>query len=191
MTVFTGARPVAPVASVASVAPATRVMRAVLAMLVVVLALCPCAAMAQKALVDNGSAAGGKLNMRMEPSRDSTSLGGFYSGTQVEIVADAGSGWSEVSIGSGLGSVSGYMMSDYLATGSAMESVIDATYDMRVVSPYGTQSVVLRSRPSDSYDAVAMLAVGEAVRVIGVSGDFYYVRIDNDAVGCLSSDELK
>ena len=162
----------------------------VLALLVAALALCPCAALADTALVDNGSAAGSKLNMRSEPSRDSRSLGSFYSGTQVEIVADAGSGWSEVTIGNGTGSISGYMMSDYLATGSAMDSVTDATYDMRVVSPYGTQSVVLRSRPSDSYDAVAMLEVGEAVRVIGVSGDFYYVRVDNDAVGCLSDDEL-
>ena len=175
MTVFTKPAPVVP---------------AVLLALVAALALSPCAALAQTALVDNGSGTGGKLNMRMEPSRDSTSLGGFYSGTQVEIVADTGSGWSEVSIGEGLGSVSGYMMSDYLATGSAMDSVTDATYDMQVVSPYGTQSVVLRNRPSDSYDAVAMLEVGEAVRVIGVSGDFYYVRVDNDAVGCLSDDEL-
>ena len=164
--------------------------RAVMALIVAALALCPCAALAQSALVDNGGSAGSKLNMRSGPSRDSSSLGSFYSGTQVEIVADAGSGWSEVSIGSGLGSVSGYMMSEYLATGSDMDSVIDGTYDMRVVSPYGTQSVVLRSRPSDSYDAVAMLEVGEAVRVIGVSGDFYYVRVNNDAVGCLSDDEL-
>ena len=164
--------------------------RAVMTLLVAALALCPCAALAQSALVDNGGSAGSKLNMRSGPSRDSSSLGSFYSGTQVEIVADAGSGWSEVSIGSGLGSVSGYMMSEYLATGSDMDSVIDGTYDMRVVSPYGTQSVVLRSRPSDSYDAVAMLEVGEAVRVIGVSGDFYYVRVNNDAVGCLSDDEL-
>ena len=181
MTVITRRAPVAPVAPVASVA---------LALLVAALALCPCAALAQSALVDNGSAAGSKLNMRTEPSRDSTSLGSFYSGTQVEIVADAGSGWSEVTIGNEAGSISGYMMSDYLKTGSDMALVIDATYDMRVVSPYGTQSVVLRSRPSDSYDAVAMLEVGEAVRVIGVSGDFYYVRIDNNAVGCLSDDEL-
>lgn len=164
--------------------------RAVMALLVAALALCPCAALAQSALVDNGGSAGSKLNMRSGPSRDSSSLGSFYSGTQVEIVADAGSGWSEVSIGSGLGSVSGYMMSEYLATGSDMDSVIDGTYDMRVVSPYGTQSVVLRSRPSDSYDAVAMLEVGEAVRVIGVSGDFYYVRSGEDAIGCLAGDEL-
>ena len=165
------------------------VVSAALAALVAMLAMCPCAALAQTGVVNNG-ASGGTLNMRVEPSRDSRSLGSFYSGTQVEIVADAGSGWSEVSIGKGAGIVSGYMMSSFLETDSAMDLVTDATYDMRVVSPYGTQSVVLRSRPSDSYDAVAMLEVGDEVRVIGVSGDFYYVRVNNDAVGCLSDDEL-
>ena len=158
--------------------------------LCVALALLCAGALAETGVVDNGSDASSRLNMRSEPSRDARSLGSFYSGTQVEIVSDAGSGWSEVSIGGDVSSVSGYMMSDYLATGAQMDGVIDATYDMQVVSPYGTQSVVLRSRPSDSYDAVAMLEVGEEVRVIGVSGDFYYVRVDDDAVGCLSSDEL-
>ena len=154
------------------------------------LALACSGALAQAALVDNGSDPTSRLNMRGEPSRESPSLGGFYSGTAVEIISDAGNGWSQVTIGGGQSSISGYMVSDYLATGSEMAGVIDATYDREVVSPYGTQSVVLRSKPSDSYDAVAMLTVGEAVRVIGVSGDFYYVRMSDDSVGCLSSDEL-
>ncbi|MFR5787264.1 MAG: hypothetical protein ACLUHE_09245 [Christensenellales bacterium] len=44
------------------------------------------------------------------------------------------------------------MMSQYLSTDTA--SVQDATKDMQVVSPYGTQSVVVRDTPSNSYDAV-------------------------------------
>ena len=163
---------------------------AMAAALLIALLLASAGALAQTALVDNGSDPSSRLNMRGEPSRESPSLGGFYSGTQVEIISDAGGGWSQVTIGGGQSSVSGYMVSDYLATGSDMDGVIDATYDREVVSPYGTQSVVLRSKPSDSYDAVAMLTVGEAVRVIGVSGDFYYVRMSDDSVGCLSSDEL-
>ena len=145
----------------------------------------PSFALAQSAVVDNGSDPDSRLNMRKEPSADSASLGKFYSGTEVEILSDAGDGWSQVSIGGGQ---NGYMMSDYLSTDG--EGVIDATFDMEVVSPYGTQSVVLRSKPSDSFDAVAMLEVGEAVRVIGVSGNFYYVQMDDDSVGCLDSSEL-
>ena len=156
-----------------------------IALVAALVLLAPCA-LAETGVVDVTST----LNMRSEPCRTSLSLGKFYRGTQVEIVGDAGEGWSEVSIGEGLGSISGYMKSDYLATGSAMDSVVDATFDMQVVSPYGTRSVVLRSKPSDSFEAVAMLEVGEAVRVIGVSGDFYYVLSDDDAVGCLAGDEL-
>ena len=141
-------------------------------------------ASAQSAVVNNGSDVTSRLNMRAQPSKDSASLGRFYSGTRVEIVADAGGGWSQVSIGG----VDGYMMTQYLsADGSGVK---DGTYDKRVVSPYGTQSVVLRDRPSDSYDAVAMLTVGETVRVLGTSGSYYYVRTSSACVGCLSDDEL-
>ena len=141
-------------------------------------------ALAQSAVVDNGSDVTSRLNMRAQPSKDAASLGKFYSGTTVEIVADAGDGWAQVSIGG----VEGYMMTQYLSRDGS--GVRDGTYDKRVVSPYGTQSVVLRDRPSDSYDAVAMLTVGETVRVLGTSGGYYYVRTQSDCVGCLSGDEL-
>ena len=100
----------------------------------------------------------------------------------------AGGGWSQVRIGGADSGVGGYMMTQYLSADGA--GVKDATYDRRVVSPYGTQSVVLRDRPSDSYAAVAMLTVGETVRVLGTSGSYYYVRTSSACVGCLSDDEL-
>ena len=99
-------------------------------------------AMAQSAVVDNGSDPSSRLNMRDQPSKDAGSVGQFYTGTPVEIVSDAGGGWSQVTIGGGANSLSGYMMSQYLSTDTA--SVQDATKDMQVVSPYGTQSVVVR-----------------------------------------------
>lgn len=155
------------------------------------LSLMPLGVLAQEAVVDNGSDPQSRLNMRKSPSAEARSIGKFYSGTAVEILSDAGDGWAEVSLGGGNHSVSGYMKRAYLATGSEMDGVLDATLDMEVVSPYGTPSVVLRDAPSDSYDALAMLAVGDAVRVIGVSGEFYYVQLEDDTVGCLDSDELK
>ena len=151
----------------------------------------PAGARAQGAGVNNGSDPASRLNLRREASTQSRSLGKFYTGTQVEIVADAGDGWAQVTLGGSVNSVSGYMSMQYLATGSAASGVGDATLSMEVVSPYGTQSVVLRSEASDSYDAVAMLTVGESVRVIGVADGFYYVQLDEECGGCLASDELK
>ena len=49
--------------------------------------------------------------MRDQPSKDAGSVGQFYTGTPVEIVSDAGGGWSQVTIGGGANSLSGYMMS--------------------------------------------------------------------------------
>lgn len=150
---------------------------------------CAAPALAQSAVVDNGSDPASRLNLRTQPGKDASSLGRFYSGTPVEIVADAGGGWSQVRIGGADSGVGGYMMTQYLSADGA--GVKDATYDRRVVSPYGTQSVVLRNQPSNSYDAVTMLMVGETVTVIGVSGDFCFVQTGDSSVGCLAGNELK
>ena len=147
------------------------------------------AALAQTAVVDNGSDPASRLNMRSAPSRDADSVGRFSSGTQVQVIADAGGGWAEVSVGSGSASVHGYMMAAYLRDDAS--GVLDARDVRAVASPYGTPAVVLRDRPSDSYDAVAMLPVGERVTVSGVSGDFCYVQRADGSVGCLAGDELK
>ncbi len=146
-----------------------------------------CGALAQAAVVDNGSDPASKLNMRTGPSKDAGSIGKFLSGTRVQIVADAGNGWSQVRIGGGANAIDGYMMNDYLKESAA----VNATQTRQVVSPYGTPSVVLRDRASNSYDAVAMLQVGETVTQIGTSGDFCYVMTAGQAVGCLLGSELR
>ncbi|MGN0777026.1 MAG: SH3 domain-containing protein [Candidatus Ventricola sp.] len=158
-----------------------------LALMGMLLLLLPAFALAQSAVIDNGSDPGSRLNLRSAPSRDAQTLGRFVSGTRVEILSDAGDGWSQVRIGGGQNAVTGYMMTQYLkSTGS-----VDARESRKVTSPYGTQSVVLRDRPSNSYDAVMMLTVGETVTVIGVSGDFCYVQTGDSSVGCLAGNELK
>lgn len=146
-------------------------------------------AFAQSAVVNNGSDATARLNMREQPSKDADSLGKFYTGTPVDIISDAGNGWSQVTIGSGSNSLSGYMMTAYLSLD--VSSVKDATLSMEVVSPYGTQSIMVRSEPSNSYDAVAALAVGDSVRVIGTTGNYYYVLLSDKSVGCLSTSEVE
>ena len=156
-------------------------------LLVCALLLLPAIALAQSAVIDNGSNPGNRLNLRSAPSRDAQTVGKFVSGTRVEILADAGDGWSQVCIGGGQNAVTGYMMTQYLRSASG----VDARESRRVTSPYGTQSVVLRDRPSNSYDAVTMLMVGETVTVIGVSGDFCFVQAGDSSVGCLAGNELK
>jgi len=161
--------------------------KAMACLLAALLVLLCAGAWAQTAVVNNGSDPASRLNMRTAPGTDAPSLGRFSSGTQVEILADAGNGWSEVSIGGGRSCLRGYMKTEFLSGSAA----VDARETRAVVSPYGTPSVVLRDRPGNSYDAVAMLPVGTRVTVIGVSGDFYYVQIEDTSVGCLAAGELK
>ena len=163
-----------------------RLIRWIVMFTAVLLMMTSCA-LAQSAVVDNGSDPGSRLNMRSAPSKDAGSMGKFSSGTQVEIIADAGNGWAQVALGRGKNSISGYMMKEYLSEGSD----VDARRQRQVVSPYGTPSVVLRDRPSNSYDAVMMLQVGETVLQIGVSGEFCYVQTADQSVGCLHESELK
>ena len=157
-----------------------------LALLLAVLLL-PGMALAQSAVVNNGSDPSSRLNMRSAPSRDAQAVGKFVSGTHVEILEDAGGGWSKVQIGGGRHVLTGYMMTQYLNASSA----VDARESRKVASPYGTPAVVLRNRPSNSYDAVMMLPVGESVTVIGVSGDFCFVLAADGSAGCLLDSELK
>ena len=101
--------------------------------LAVLMALWGGQALAQSAVVNNGSDPNSRLNMRDQPSRDASAVGQFYTGTPVEIVDDAGDGWSQVTIGGRVNSLSGYMMTRYLAEDAS--AVQDMTKEMQVVSP--------------------------------------------------------
>ena len=61
----------------------------------------------------------------------------------------------------------------------------------KVISPYGTQSVVLRDAPSDSYHPVALLMVGEEITVVGVQGEFVYVLLKDGGMGWLEANEVE
>ena len=140
-------------------------------------------AMAQAAQMDGASL----ITLREQPDSGAKVLGRFFSGAQVEILGDAGNGFKQVALGTGMGTVSGYVMTEYLAS----QAQVSAIKTAHVASPYGTQSVVLRSRPSNSYDAVAMLMVGDSVLIIGEMGEFRYVQTGSGCVGCLLESELK
>ncbi len=155
--------------------------------LIAALVLVASCAFAQSAVIDNGSDSASMLNLRAQPDRSAAALGKFLSGTQVEVLGDAGDGWSQVQFGQGMGTVTGYVMTQYLSG----RTNVNATYAASVVSPYGTQSVVLRDRPSNSYNAVAMLMVGDSVLVIGEMDAFRYVKTGSGCVGCLLKNELE
>jgi len=144
-------------------------------------------ALADSAAVYGGGDSSSAAVLRAQPDSGAKVIGRFFGGAPVEVLSDAGNGYKSVSFGSGLGTVSGYMAAECLSEGTQG----NATHSANVVSPYGTQSVVLRDRPSNSYDAVAMLMVGESVLIIGEMDGFWYVQTGSGCVGCLLDSELK
>ena len=69
--------------------------------------------------------------------------------------------------------------------------LLDTPRAVRVASPYGTPTVVLRDAPSDSYGAVTVLMVEQEVTVIGETDAFYFVLLGDGVTGWLESDEVK
>lgn len=69
--------------------------------------------------------------------------------------------------------------------------LFEQMHTTHVLSPYGTQSVVLRSAPSDSYDAVAMLMVGQAVTAAGEYETFCFIMTEDGVFGWLAADEIE
>ena len=111
--------------------------------LAVLMALWGGQALAQSAVVNNGSDPNSRLNMRDQPSRDASAVGQFYTGTPVEIVDDAGDGWSQVTIGGGVNSLSGYMMTRYLAEDASAVAMAEVGDEVRVIGTKGDYYYVL------------------------------------------------
>lgn len=153
------------------------------ALLAAAMLLTASCALAQSAVISGM----GSVRVHAAPDQNAMALGSFFSGTQVEIIGDAGGGWSQIAIGAGTSVVYGYAKTQDLSAGAQM----NATYEATVASPYGTQSVVLRDQASNSYHPVAMLMVGDRVLVIGEMGEFRYVKTRSGCVGCLLGSELK
>lgn len=60
--------------------------------------------------------AGGGLRVRAEPSTSAEILASLFNGNDIQVVADAGNGWAEITFsGSGGESITGYIMYEYIS----------------------------------------------------------------------------
>lgn len=112
------------------------------------------------------------LHLRKEPSTYAESLGLFYGGTEVEVLAYTRTGWAQVRIGQ----VSGYMDMRYLGqVGTATRYG-----DERVISnPYGT-GLNLRALPSTQGEVLLLCPNGATVTVLGeLKSGWSYVQVGN------------
>ena len=118
------------------------------------------------------------LNLREHPWQDAKSVGKYYNGTLVRLVAEyeTSPDWVEVEIGHDRGSAFGFMMKRYLA---------DATQTaVKSMHPTRTANGELRLLASPIGDAklLALLPSGTVYTVLGYRDNYLHVQL-NGAMG--------
>jgi uncharacterized protein YgiM (DUF1202 family) len=129
---------------------------------------------------------GGRLNLRETPSQASRSLGLYYNGVTVRVLAYLSEEWAQVSIGEGQGAQYGYMQRQYLYTNN------EATNRGKTSAVSGIPPSFIRplddwplySRPSDSAAVIARYYAIQPTEVLAVSagtnGRWWHVRFPGD-----------
>ncbi len=117
-----------------------------------------------------------RLNLRTSASKNAASIGKYYSGVKVTILGYAGDNrWAKVQIGS----VTGYMDVNYLATNdAAQKKVKSACPVVQVKNPISTQHLNLRKLPSESAASLGRYTNGTSVTVLGIGPTWYHVEVD-------------
>ncbi|MDR2657661.1 MAG: SH3 domain-containing protein [Oscillospiraceae bacterium] len=134
-------------------------------------------AASQTAIVNNPNPAD-RLHLRSAPSASAASLGKYYNGVQVTVLSYQNSVWSQVRIGSGDGSATGYMMTRYLKTGGSVASTIPTMY----VKTSGG-SLNLRASRSSASKAIASLRNGASVQLLCEASPWVQVRTSSGKIG--------
>ncbi|MCI5957546.1 MAG: SH3 domain-containing protein [Clostridiales bacterium] len=130
------------------------------------------------ATIDGGN--GDRVHLRAEPSTKATSLGLYFTGTQVLCELDSTGEWTKVIIGA----ESGYMKSKFLRLGNDQGNV-------RSKQPFGNvepiNGVNLRSAPSLEAQVDRKLERGNAVTILGETASHWYYVSASDCVGYVSA----
>lgn len=124
------------------------------------------------------------VNIRKKPSTEATILGKLYRGSAATIMKTEGD-WVYIKSGS----VSGYIMKDYLAIGYSAEKLIDefgtkwatvTTETLKVREEKNTECTVLTLIPED-----------ESYEVLSEDSEWARIRVDGDTIGYVSKEYVK
>ncbi len=122
-----------------------------------------------------------RLHLRTRASRDSASLGKFYNGTPVQVLADDGT-WVKVRVGLGEASLEGYMLREYLAFDMDGRVVECAFPQLSLYQEFKENGLPLRTRPQSGSPVVPgepfTSDIGEYI--IGVAGDDWFILMLRD-----------
>jgi uncharacterized protein YgiM (DUF1202 family) len=127
----------------------------------------------------NNPYAGDRLNLRREPSTSSTSLGKYYNGVYVEVLATLDNGFTQVRIGN----LTGYMKTEYLSTSSVASA-------MPLLKINSSGKVNLRESASTSSNSLGQYPKDTEVILLGFNGNWAHVIVDGK-IGFMLTTYLK
>ena len=128
------------------------------------------------------STAADYVNIRKDPSEDAEVVGKLYANSvgTVAAAADA-NGWVKITSGS----VTGYVKSDYVATGSAAQQMADAVGTQKAIVT--TETLRVRAAASEDSDVISLIGQGQSYEILGEENGWYKVNTD-DGEGYISAD---
>lgn len=111
-----------------------------------------------------------RLNLRTQPRISSPSLGKYFNGVAVQVLAEYNDGWMHVQIGN----LTGYMLSQYLTKTNIPASAIPTMY---VNNPNPKHRLNLRKTQSVKSTSLDKYANGTSVQVLGMSDSWSHVMV--------------
>lgn len=121
------------------------------------------------------SIAGDYVNIRKTPSTEGKILGKLYEGSSCKVLSEK-SGWTKIESGS----VTGYIKSEYLATGAEAEKLAEkyGTY-YATVKP-GTITLNVRTKPNTESTILTQIPEDESFEVLKIGTNWVKISIDGD-----------
>lgn len=112
-----------------------------------------------------------KLNVRNGPSTSNPVIHSLYRGIRITVISESG-GWFRIRLSDGrTGWVSKtYVTSDYNSSGTVTVS-----------------KLYVRSGPSTLHNIIHSLYKGNKIRIIGVSGEWYRIKLSDGRIGWVSA----
>ncbi|MBS3198978.1 SH3 domain-containing protein, partial [Turicibacter bilis] len=126
------------------------------------------------------------LNVRNYPDVSGILLGTLTKGTIIEVVSEDSKGWLKIKYEHGYGYVNGsYVQKDDSQTPETPETTKQIAYVYNLDG--GTLNV--RPQPNTSQSAIGKLSEGEAVTIVGESGNWYEIEYNN-SIAYVSKDYI-
>lgn len=115
------------------------------------------------------------VNIRKSPSTEAKVLGKLYEGCAAKVL-ETKNGWSKIESGS----VTGYIKSEYLATGAQAEKLADKYGKYYAKVKPGTITLNVRKKPNTSATIMTQIPEDESYEVIHIGKNWVKVSIDGE-----------